>query len=516
MHDELQRLRKDADALRERLERTEFAMTVARVGVSYRDADSNHILLSASLVDLLGLPPESRSIDRDDFIRRIHPEDVERVRSGVAAAVAAHGHFSLEYRFHHPERGWRWFQSEGQVTSSRPGDSPRVFSAIVDVTERRLLEQQLFQAQKMEAIGKLAGGVAHDFNNLLTAISGYSRLLLESVGTDSLRCDVEEIIKAADRATSLTTQLLSFSRQQVLETVAIDLNDLIEDIAAILRRIIGDDVELITILNHVPAVRGDRGQLEQLVLNLVVNARDALPDGGTIRIDTDDCQIGSPLTSYGITLPPGRYVVMTVSDTGCGMSEDTKARLFEPFFTTKPQGVGTGLGLATIYGILAQSGGLVEVSSELGAGASFRVYLPRHHGVVATPSAIDDVFPEGGSETILLAEDEASVRVLARRVLQGAGYTVIEARNSVEARHHAESIGHIDLLLADVRMPGGGGPDLYRTLHASRPTMRVLFMSGYAERHLFEKAEIPHAAPFLAKPFTVEGLLRKVREVLAT
>ncbi len=515
MHHEPQQLREDADALRERLEQTEFAMMVARVGVSYRDADSNHILLSASLVDLLGLLPESRSIDRSEFIARIHPDDVERVRGGVAAAVAGHGRFSLEYRFHHPARGWRWFQSEGQVTSSRPGESPRVFSAIVDVTERRLLEQQLFQAQKMEAIGKLAGGVAHDFNNLLTAISGYSRLLLESVGTEGQRSDVEEIIKAADRAASLTTQLLSFSRQQILETVAVDLNDLIEDIAAILRRIIGDDVELITILKEVSAVRGDRGQLEQVVLNLVVNARDAMPGGGTIRIETHETGIHSPLTSYGITLPPGRYVVMTVSDTGCGMSEETKARLFEPFFTTKPQGVGTGLGLATIHGILAQSGGLAEVSSEPGAGASFRVYLPQYEGVIATAPRIDLVLPAGGSETILLAEDEASVRVLARRILQRAGYTVIEARNSVDAKHHAESTGHIDLLLADVRMPGGGGPDLYRSLHASRPTMRVLFMSGYAERHLFERAEIPHAAPFLSKPFTMEGLLRKVREALA-
>jgi len=512
---EFQQLREDADALRERLEQTEFAMTVARVGVSYRDADSNDIFLSGSLVDLLGLPPESRSIDRNDFIARLHPDDVERVRSGVAAAVAGHGHFSLEYRFHHPQRGWRWFQSEGQVTSARPGESPRVFSAIVDVTERRFLEQQLYQAQKMEAIGKLAGGVAHDFNNLLTAISGYSALLLESV-SEGQRSDVEEIIKAADRATSLTTQLLSFSRQQIQETTAIDLNDLIEDIASILRRIIGDDVELTTTLAaDVSPVRSDRGQLEQLVLNLVVNARDALPGGGTIGIETHEREIRTPLTSYGLTLAPGRYAVMTVSDTGCGMSEDTKARLFEPFFTTKPHGVGTGLGLATMYGILAQGGGLVEVSSDPGAGSSFRVYLPQHEGPIAPPQIVDVALPEGGTETILLAEDEASVRVLARRILQRAGYTVIEARNSLEARHHAESTAHIDLLLADVKMPGGSGPDLYRTLHPNHPAMRVLFVSGYAERHLFDGAELPHAAPFLSKPFTVEGLLRKVREALA-
>jgi CheY-like chemotaxis protein len=286
--------------------------------------------------------------------------------------------------------------------------------------------------------------------------------------------------------------------------------------AAILRRIIGDDVRLITTLDaDVPPVRSDRGQLEQLVLNLVVNARDAVSGRGVIRIETHEREIRSPLTSYGLTVPAGRYVVVTVSDTGCGMSEDTKARLFEPFFTTKPHGVGTGLGLATIYGILAQGGGLMEVNSEPGAGASFDVYLPQHEGPIAPPQMADVVLSEGGSETILLAEDEDSVRMLARRILQGAGYTVIEAPNSAEARRHAESTG-IDLLLADVMMPGGSGPELYRALHASRPELRVLFMSGYAERHLFEGAEIPQAAAFLAKPFTVEGLLRKVREVLAS
>jgi two-component system cell cycle sensor histidine kinase/response regulator CckA len=263
-------------------------------------------------------------------------------------------------------------------------------------------------------------------------------------------------------------------------------------------------------------VRGDRGQLEQLVLNLVVNARDAVAGDGVIRIETHEQEVSSPITSYGLTLPVGRYVVMTVSDTGCGMSEDTKARLFEPFFTTKAQGVGTGLGLATIYGILAQGEGLVEVSSESGAGASFSVYLPYHEGPVAPPQIADVVLPEGGSETILLAEDEAAVRMLAQRILQGAGYTVIEAPSSTEAKRLAESTAHIDLLVADVMMPGGSGPDLYRALHPSRPEMRVLFISGYAERQLFNRAEIPRAAPFLAKPFTVEGLLRKVREVLTT
>jgi len=308
---ELHELNDETNGLRERLEQTEFAMTVAHVGVSYRDADSNDILLSGSLVDLLGLPPTSRSIDRNAFMARVHPDDVELVRNGVAAAVATRGHFSLEYRFHHPQRGWRWFQSEGQVTSSRPGESPRVFSAIVDVTERRNLELQLYQAQKMEAIGKLAGGVAHDFNNLLTAISGYSQLLLRSAATAGQRSDVEEIIKAADRATSLTKQLLSFSRQQIQEIGPIDVNTLIEEMAAILRRIIGDDVQLITALAvDLPRVRGDHAQLEQLVLNLVVNARDAVSGNGVVRIETEARDIRSPLTSYGLTLPAGRYAVV--------------------------------------------------------------------------------------------------------------------------------------------------------------------------------------------------------------
>ena len=512
----VEELRREAEPLREHQEQTEFAMSVARVGVSYRDLDSPDLMLSASLADLLGLPLGTRSINRYDFFANVHPDDVERVRGAVASAVKHNDRFSLEYRYQTSHRGWRWFQSEGRVTSARPGQPARLFSAIADVTERRSLELQLHQAQKMEAIGQLAGGVAHDFNNLLTAIGGYSRLLLENITDPHQRGDVEEIVKAAERAGSLTKQLLAFSRRQVMETTALDINELVDEIAGMLRRIIGEDVVLTTHLGTaIPAVRGDRGQLEQVLMNLVVNARDATAGSGTIHIHTAVADLASPLTSYGLALKPGRYTVLTVSDTGHGMSEETKARVFEPFFTTKPRGQGTGLGLATVYGIVAQSGGCIEVDSDPGAGATFKIYFPpQERAAPATLHADRAAVAPGGSETILLAEDERTVRLLARRILQRAGYTVVEAANPAEAERLAASMPHIDLLLTDVVMPGGSGPELYRRLISQRETLRVLFMSGYAERDLFDRAQIPRAAPFLEKPFTVDALVAKVREVL--
>jgi two-component system cell cycle sensor histidine kinase/response regulator CckA len=503
-----------AQQLRDHEDDVDFAMSVARFGVSYRLLDSQEIVVSRSLASLLGLPPETLHISREDLLRNIHPDDVARVRTAIGEAIARGAEFQVEYRWQAPHIGWRWFRSTGRVSTSRPGQPARLFTSIADVTERRSLELQLQQVQKMEAIGQLAGGVAHDFNNLLTAIGGYAGLLLESIDDEAQRADVGEILKAAKRASALTKQLLAFSRRQIVEPAAVDLNALIEDMAALLRRIIGENIHLTTRLADVnTTVRCDRNQLEQVVMNLVVNARDATGSKGVIRIETSAVDLGGEAAAFRLPATPGKYVMFSVADNGYGLTEDTKMRLFEPFFTTKPRGQGTGLGLATVYGIVAQSGGAIDVNSEPGAGATFTVYLPqlsRQETVSRQPEAA----ARGGTETILLAEDEAPVRALARVILERAGYTVVEAATPAEAATRSESMPTIDLLLTDVVMPGGTGPELFRRLSSNRPSMRVLFMSGYAEQDLFDRAAVTHQGAFLAKPFSKQELMQRVRETL--
>jgi signal transduction histidine kinase/ActR/RegA family two-component response regulator len=503
-----------SQALRDHEDDVDFAMSIARIGVSYRQLDAHEITVSRSLASLLGFPPGTLRITRDDLFRHIHPDDLERVRGAVGDAVTRGSEFQIEYRWQSGE-GWRWLRSNGRVSTSRPGQPARLFTSIADVTERRSLELQLQQVQKMEAIGQLAGGVAHDFNNLLTAIGGYAGLLHEAAEQPGQREDLEEILKATRRAAALTKQLLAFSRRQVVEPTVIDLNSLLEEMAAMLRRIIGENIHLTTrLLADAASVRADRGQLEQVVMNLVVNARDAIGSRGNIRLETSVITLGSEAARFRMATRPGRYVLFSVSDTGHGMAEDTMARLFEPFFTTKPRGQGTGLGLATVYGIVAQTGGSIDVLSELGRGSTFNVYLPLHVRPATHAQAVDTKAVAGGTETILLAEDEAPVRALARLMLERAGYTVVEAATPAEAEARSLSMPTIDLLLTDVVMPGGTGPELFRRLSARRPSLRVLFMSGYAERDLFDRAAVAHAGAFLPKPFTKDELIARVRETL--
>jgi signal transduction histidine kinase len=504
-----------AQALRDHEDDVDFAMSVARVGVSYRYLDSSEIMVSRSLARLLDLPPGTLQIDRAALVANIHPDDAERVRAAVTEAVTQGSEFQIEYRWHAADGSWRWFRSNGRVSTSRPGQPARLFTSIADVTERRSLELQLQQVQKLEAIGQLAGGVAHDFNNLLTTIGGYTSLLLDRVNDPAQREDLAEILKASHRAGGLTKQLLTFSRRQVMEPAVIDLNLLIDEMATLLRRIIGEDIQLAAHLAaENAAVRADRNQIEQVIMNLVVNARDATGPRGIIRLDTAVVELGESPGSRKLVSKPGTYVAFSVTDTGHGMTPATEARLFEPFFTTKPRGQGTGLGLATVYGIVAQSGGSIGVVSEPGKGSTFTVYLPQHDrpAPVARPAEVVPV--PGGSETILLAEDEAPVRSLARVILQGAGYTVVEAATPAEAEVCSASMPSIDLLLTDVVMPGGTGPELFRQLSMRRPSLRVLFMSGYAEQDLFDRASVAPAGAFLAKPFSKRELILRVREAL--
>jgi two-component system, cell cycle sensor histidine kinase and response regulator CckA len=385
-----------------------------------------------------------------------------------------------------------------------------------DTTEQRLLEDQLRQAQKMEAVGRLAGGVAHDFNNMLTVITSYGTLLLEDLGpTDPRREDLNEILKAATGAAGLTRQLLAFSRQQVLEPRVLDLNEVVAASGKMLKRLIGEDVELATVLQpDLGTIRADPGQIEQVIMNLAVNARDAMPDGGRLTIETSNIELGSDYGRQHPPVTPGEYVLMSVSDTGTGMDEATQARLFEPFYTTKAQGRGTGLGLATVYGIVKQSAGFIWVYSEVGHGTTFKIYLPRVFEAVSPPPVAESTEVRG-DETIVVAEDADGVRTVMENVLKRNGYAVLQAHDGTGAlelvQAHPEPI---HLLITDVIMPGMSGRQLADRLRHLRPELRVLFVSGYTDDAIIRHGMLEPGIAFLQKPFTPQSLTRKVREVL--
>jgi signal transduction histidine kinase/ActR/RegA family two-component response regulator len=386
-------------------------------------------------------------------------------------------------------------------------------STLFDVTERKRLEQQLRQSQKLEAVGRLAGGVAHDFNNLLTAILGYCDLGLESLDRqDPLYEQIDEVRKAANRAAALTGQLLAFSRKQILRTRVLDLNSVVADMENMLQRLIGEDIELRTARgDQLGRVKADPGQMEQVIMNLAVNARDAMPQGGKLTIETSNVDLNPVSLSGQETAQSTRFVMMAVSDTGHGMDEETKARIFEPFFTTKETGKGTGLGLSTVYGIIKQSGGNISVYSEAGRGTSFKIYLPRveEEAEVKVVRAAESAVGQG-SGTILLVEDEAVVRKLACVILSNSGYTVLEAAGGGEALLQSERhAGKIDLLITDVVMPQMSGPQLAERLAALRPEMKVIYMSGYTDDAILHHGILEEGVHFVQKPFTRDILLRK-------
>jgi two-component system cell cycle sensor histidine kinase/response regulator CckA len=412
---------------------------------------------------------------------------------------------------------------EDAVISPVRDPSGRVVNYVAvkrDVTDVRRMEEQLRQSQKMEAVGRLAGGVAHDFNNLLTAISGYSDLLLHRLPEYStLRRDVEEIRKAGDRAAALTHQLLAFSRRQVLQPKVLDLNAVVTNMGQMLRRLVGEDIALSTDLSpSLSRVNVDPGQIEQVIVNLALNARDAMPDGGRITIASADAELSHAYAAAHPEVRPGPHVLLSVADTGHGMDDETQAHLFEPFFTTKDRGKGTGLGLATVYGIVQQSGGHIRVNSAADRGTTFLIYLPRVEAAEdgeqgAVPSPL--LRPSPGTETVLLAEDEEGVRRFAREILTGNGYKVLEAGNGREALLLSEAHrGEIHLLLTDVVMPKMSGRELTERIRPLRPDLRILYMSGYIDDALLRRDVLEDGASFLQKPFTSEALARKVREVL--
>ncbi len=397
------------------------------------------------------------------------------------------------------------------------GEVTGTMGMLVDITERKQLEEQLRQAVKMEGIGRLAGGVAHDFNNLLTVIGGRTYLLLSQMSADdAMRRDVELIQQTGERAAALTRQLLAFSRKQILQATVLNLNNVVSDTRSLLERLLGEDIEVVMDLE--PALgmtTADHGQLEQVIVNLAVNARDAMSRGGRLMLETRNVTLDESYTRQHLEVQPGDYVSLAVSDSGTGMDEATRARIFEPFFTTKELGKGTGLGLATVYGIIKQSNGHVSVYSEPGYGTVFRIYLPRTEGAEPAPVEARREATPSGSETVLLAEDDPNLRTLARDILDSQGYVVLESEDVEDAMRIAELYeGVVHLLVTDVVMPRMSGRGLADAIKRRRPDMKVLFMSGYTDDAIVHHGVLDPGTPFLQKPFTPGALARKVREVL--
>jgi two-component system, cell cycle sensor histidine kinase and response regulator CckA len=505
------------ETLRASEERTRFALQNANVGIWDMDYTTAVLRWSDVLEHQYGLQPGTFGGTFQEFIERIHADDRASVLETIGNAMKSGADFSVQNRSIAPDGTVRWLSGAGRMFLGEHGEPVRAVGISHDVTERRKLEAQFQQAQKMEAVGRLAGGVAHDFNNLTTVILGYCELLLpEFKAADLHRADLEEIHKAGTRAAALTRQLLAFSRKQIIEPTVLDLNAVVSEMRAMLGRLIGEDVMVVVDPEpELALLKADRGQVEQVVMNLAVNARDAMPKGGTLTITTANVELDEEYAATHAGVKPGSYVALTVTDTGTGMTPEVQARLFEPFFTTKEVGKGTGLGLATIHGIAAQSGGSVGVYSELGKGTSVHVYFPKADAAeVAVSTKLPVTRRRQAEETVLVVEDAQAVRELARRLLQRQGYTVLVASNAEEALLLFEDQPSIDLLLTDVVMPGASGPELIKQLVERRPALKVIYMSGYTEEAIVQHGVLKPGIAFLHKPFTADTLERKLREVL--
>jgi PAS domain S-box-containing protein len=526
-----------ADLTRENLERRQVeqdlkqseaqlarAQQIARMGSWEWDISQNQVTWSAETARLYGFTDNDLGSHLEHCLKRVHPDDVESVQESLALAMRTGQPFASDHRVLLPDGTERFVHGLGEVLCTENGEPIRIIGTVQDVTEARLAtqalqrsEEQLRQSQKMEAMGRLAGGVAHDFNNLLTVINGYSSLALRQMEPSHLFYkSAEQIQQASDRAAALTSQLLAFSRKQVLQPRVLQLNSVVGGLEKMLRRLIGENIELATGfdpgLGHVKA---DPGQIEQVIINMAVNARDAMPHGGKLIIRAANVSLDQTTSFRNRSLPVGEYVMLAISDTGVGMTEEVRAHLFEPFFTTKGVGRGTGLGLATCYGIICQSDGDVRVYSEPNRGTTFKVYLPRVDApaTVATDDEDSDVLP-AGTESVLVVEDDASVRRLALEILGECGYRVQEARDGLEALQLIGATPAFDLIITDVIMPRMSGRELFDRIKGTALQTRVLFMSGYTDDALAHHGVLSPGLWFIEKPFSPARLARKVREVL--
>jgi PAS domain S-box-containing protein len=503
------------EALRHSEARYRSLVQSAVYGIYRASVDGRFLDVNPALIHMLGY-------DSAEEVVRLDPQQ------DVFLEPSAHSHLMQEFQRTGKldSAEVRWKKKDGTAItvrlSGRSADAVEDRDATLeiiaeDVTERRALEDQFRQAQKMEAVGRLAGGVAHDFNNLLMVVSGYTEVLLEELNeSDPLLPKVQAIQQAADRATTLTRQLLAFSRKQLLELKVVDVNAIVADMERLLRPLIGENIDLTTKLSpNLGHTRADAGQLEQVIMNLVVNAKDAMPTGGRIVIQTSEEELDAVRREHSL-IQPGSYILLSVSDTGAGMDKETQSRIFEPFFTTKEKGKGTGLGLSTVYGIVKQSGGYIFAHSEHGSGTTFRIYLPKVLDPAGQPGvAKQPPLATGGSENVLLVEDEESVRELVRETLKSKGYSVMEAPDGIQGMKVAESFeGKIDILITDVAMPGMSGHELAKHVAALRPGIKILFLSGYTEDAIIHEGVLDPGTAFLQKPFTLQALARKVRDVL--
>jgi signal transduction histidine kinase len=505
-------------------ERQLHAITEGIPGAVYHyridpDGRETFAFMSAGIRKLAGVGSAEVERDASRFWSLVHPDDADACRESIRQSARALRPWQLEFRLTPLDGAPKWIR--GSALPSPEADGGTLWNGIfVDVSEQRLLEEQFRQAQKMEAVGQLAGGVAHDFNNLLTAIGSSADMALEEAADPhALREHLAEIHRAAERAADLTRRLLAFSRRQVLNLEVVALADVVHEGERMLRRLIGESVRLETSIDpQAPPVRADRTQLAQVLMNLVVNARDAMPNGGTLTLATGYRVVSASEARRQRGLAPGAYSVLIVRDTGSGMDEETRSRIFEPFFTTKDRGKGTGLGLSMVYGIVKQTGGYIHVESAPGRGTTFTIHLPVAVATGGSPGQRTVLGRPRGrpGETVLVAEDEDGVRAPVRRILVAHGYRVLEAPDGAAALRTAEHhSGKIDLLLTDVVMPGMNGAELARRLRRLRPATRVVFMSGYSAEAVATHGVLSPGAVFLQKPFSVEELLEGLRSALA-
>ena len=515
LHDVTQR-RLNEEGLRRSRQQLAEAQSISGMGSWEWDIATDAVVCSDEFYRIFGQRPATFVPTRRSFVEQIHPEDRALAESAMESATQNGHSYSAEYRVVRPDGSVRHVHARGEIRRDPTGVPVSFIGTTIDITERRSLEQQLRQSQKMDAIGQLAGGIAHDFNNLLTVIQGNSDLALESVDpASSAHDDITEVRKAATSAAALTQQLLAFSRRQVLQPRPIHLREVARGVERMLGRLLGENIELVMDLDEDGgAILADAGQIEQVLINLTVNARDAMPAGGRITID---CHSECVTQSSGSDIPlrPGDYEVLKVTDTGTGMDLATRERIFEPFFTTKPAGRGTGLGLSTVHGIVKQSGGDLHVDSVVGKGTVFTIYFPRVSEAVTPDASKTPIRVGGGSEKILVVEDEAPLRNLACRVLTKKGYVVLEAANAEEAIRMCEDESqHFDLIVTDVVMPGLNARAMVERIAELKPGIKVLFMSGYHDDHVMVQNLATAKIDFLHKPFSSQDLAEKVRRVL--
>ena len=506
------------DVLQRSEEKFQTIFDRTAIGIALVDMEGRLMECNPALHQMLGYRKEE--LLTRIFSEVAHPEDeagdlnlYKKLLSGKQ------DHYQVEKRYVHKDRKVVWGRVNVSLVRNGEGKPQYTIHMVANINEWKRLETQFLQSQKMETVGRLVSGIAHDLNNLLTVINGYSQLSLLGIEEDDpLKENLKEIERATERAARLTGQLLAFSRSEVLDLKVLDLNTIVRGLEKMLYRLIGEDIELLTHLaEDVGRVKTDSSQIEQVLLNLVVNAKDAMPNGGKLFLETNNVELDEDYARMHISVKPGRYVLLAVSDTGCGMSAEVKERIFDPFFTTKGKDKGTGLGLSTVYGIIKQSRGNIWVYSEPGRGTTFKIYLPRAEEEVVNLPEKDEIgkLPRG-NEVVLLVEDDPSVRALAARVLRTQGYTVLEAANGEEAMYIAQDlvVKEIHLLVTDVVMPRMGGNELANRFKALYPNLRILFISGYTDKVVRHHVVLSNEAQFLQKPFSLMDLAIKVREVL--